>query len=103
MAGTRKTTQSDEAQDEDDAPKGSAPATSSAPSQSENEPRPWRVETYSQGEQWGWRLAAANGTVIRDVPASFDDRATAIGDAEDADLPEGTIIADRQVTQPRGW
>lgn len=79
-------------------------APNAAPVES-NEPTPWRVETYGDGVQYGWRLCAANGNIIRESGTFFDSVEAAIADAERSGDTGTAVFLDRNVsgTTLRGW
>ena len=59
------------------------------------EPRPWRVETFSVGEDgWGWRLAAANGVTIYESAPSLGSKEDAVEAAKGDDRTEGAVFHD---------
>jgi hypothetical protein len=60
-------------------------------------PRPWRVEPFSDGKQWAWRLAAADGTVITESPFTFESAERALDTARDDQQTEGAVFPRRQV------
>ena len=78
--------QSEAAPEDDESPQAST--TADAP----DGPRPWRVEPFSDGAAWGWRLCAADGTVVHESGLDYDSSGAAVTDARDDDRTEGSTF-----------
>lgn len=100
MASTKRTTAPKDDEPTDDAetvaPKEAEAPSEEAPKQASDDeptgPRPWRVEPYSDGETWGWRLCAADGTIVHESGLDYDTSAAAVDEARDDDRTEGSTF-----------
>lgn len=59
-----------------------------------------RVETFSVGEQWGYRAVDNNGSIARESAADYDTQTAAIKAARDDTFNEGLTFVDAEVNTP---
>lgn len=107
MAQQRKTskqkTQEAPAEEEPAAEREASPLSSAAQrSGSPGYARPLRIETFSAGGKWGYRLCDANGGVLRESPVDYDTRDAAADAAEQEDFGEPVVHATRNTPGAHG-
>lgn len=94
-ASTEEPEKSEAPAEEEAAAPAPRTADDDSPTPAVEEPRPWRVETFSVGEDgWGWRLAAANGVTVHESAPDLGSKEEAIEAAQGDDRTEGAVFHD---------
>jgi hypothetical protein len=103
MAPAKRSNKNDDPKDEaDEAPAppaespseepGPAATTRGAAADEPTGPRPWRVEPFSDGDSWGWRLCAADGTVIHESDTDYPSAERATEAAGGDERTDGSVF-----------